>query len=63
MPIKSTYYHDGYRAALRGADCSPPDLAPFYAEYCDGYQDAMRSLEPFPRHEGANDMNTDWQGS
>lgn len=59
MP-KSTFYHDGYRAALRGDDCSPPDLAPFYTEYCDGYQDAMRSLEPLDGPVGPNDMHADY---
>lgn len=60
MTTKSTFYHDGYRAALRDEDCSPPNVAPYYTEYCDGYQDAMQSLEPFPKHEGANDMNNDY---
>ncbi len=57
----STFYHDGYRAACRGDDCSPPDALPFHTEYLDGYRDAMLSLEPFPKHEGANDMNFDYQ--
>lgn len=60
MTTKSTYYHDGYRAALHGADCSPPDLAPFFTEYCDGYQDAMVSLERDHRPLGPNDTHPDW---
>jgi hypothetical protein len=40
----STFYHDGYDAALIGEPCSPPDRAPYYTEYCDGYQDACAAI-------------------
>ena len=56
----STFYRDGYRAGCRGDYCSPPDALPYHTEYCDGYRDAMLSLEPIAGHEGANDMHSDY---
>ena len=56
---KSTFYYDGYRAALRSEEGNPPDVPVYANEYWDGYRDAMVSLELFPRYEGSNDTTRD----
>jgi hypothetical protein len=57
---KSTFYHDGYKAGLKGFDGTPPNVAAHANEYWDGYQDAAESLLHDFRYEGANDQLEAW---